>query len=105
MPFVKQHWRILTFGLLIALIIVSVLVWLVLSNSSSTPFETKPSTSKPVASSSAAPTKSEVKWVLDSDGSWKVAAGTAPECPPQPMLSMPAETSLVTSVLYPGQVR
>ncbi len=42
-------------------------------------------------------------WRQTANG-WE-AEGTAPDCPAQPMLKAPADTSKVTAVLYPGQTR
>lgn len=42
-------------------------------------------------------------WQQTATG-WQ-ATETAPECPKQPMLKMPADLSKVTSLLYPGQTR
>src|SRR5690349_11122272 len=39
-----------------------------------------------------------------TDGGWR-AAQTAPACPEQPILRMPADISKVTAILYPGQTR
>ena len=47
---------------------------------------------------------SKVLWSTDADGNWK-ALSSAPNCPSQPMLKMPADVTKVTSVLYPGQTR
>lgn len=53
--------------------------------------------------SSSESTPEELVW-QQTEAGWK-AMGTAPECPDQPMLKMPADISKVTSVLYPGQPR
>jgi prepilin-type N-terminal cleavage/methylation domain-containing protein len=42
-------------------------------------------------------------WQQTENG-WQATA-TAPDCPAQPMMKMPADVSKVTSVLYPGQTR
>lgn len=38
------------------------------------------------------------------EGGWR-ATGDVPDCPDQPIMKMPADISLVTSILYPGQTR
>jgi hypothetical protein len=39
-----------------------------------------------------------------AEGGWRFTM-TPPECPPQPMMKMPADISKVTGILYPGQTR
>jgi hypothetical protein len=45
-----------------------------------------------------------VIWDTDQKGNW-TPSSTPPDCPAQPMLSVPVEPRLITSVLYPGQYR
>ena len=47
----------------------------------------------------------QVSWQLGNGGIWKSSGGTPPSCPSDPILSSPVDLSLVSSVLYPGQVR
>lgn len=56
-------------------------------------------TSKPMAA-----VVPEVSWHLGEGNIW-VSSGTPPACPAQPLLSTPVDMSLVSSILYPGQVR
>jgi hypothetical protein len=63
----------------------------------------------PAANKSTAPKttmapKTEVNWFLGDGGIWS-HSGTPPACPAQPILATPVDLSLVTSILYPGQVR
>jgi hypothetical protein len=61
-------------------------------------------TPKTAATISPTPTPSpEVSWHRGEGGAW-VSTGTPPACP-DPVLATPVDLSLVTSILYPGQVR
>lgn len=53
--------------------------------------------------SSTSQSSGTVSWSYQGGG-WQ-PAGSPPSCPSQPMLRMPVDINLVTSVLYPGQTR
>lgn len=62
-------------------------------------------TTKKSPNASSADTSSKIViWNTDQKGNW-TPSGQAPACPAQPMLAMPVDASLITSVLYPGQWR
>lgn len=61
--------------------------------------------SKPAMAAKSSPSSSTITWGTDQAGNWTAYGGTPPTCPAQPMLKMPADTSKVTTVLYPGQTR
>ncbi|MEK7184486.1 MAG: hypothetical protein AAB701_03155 [Patescibacteria group bacterium] len=52
---------------------------------------------------STQPITQELLW-QQSEGGWQ-SMGTPPACPTQPMMAAPADLSLATEVLYPGQTR
>src|SRR5579864_8434631 len=52
----------------------------------------------------AAQPKNQVSWYMSDGGVW-AHTGTPPACPAQPILATPVDMSLVSSILYPGQVR
>ena len=71
------------------------------SQSTSQAQRANPETSQ-IASAPPAPTAA-LSW-QQTAGGWQ-AVGSVPDCPAQPMMTLPADLSQVTSILYPGQTR
>lgn len=68
---------------------------------STTPFPPHTTSAVPMTTLSK---PAQINWHLGGGGVWE-AEGTPPPCPAQPLLDSPVDLSLVTSILYPGQVR
>lgn len=64
----------------------------------------KQAATKPTEPAVVASPEPEVSWHLAGKDNWQVS-GTPPACPAQPIFASPVDMSLVTSILYPGQVR
>ncbi|HVX58141.1 MAG TPA: hypothetical protein VG964_00200 [Candidatus Saccharimonadales bacterium] len=56
------------------------------------------------ANSSDSKNSSLTVWTTDQQGNW-TPIGTPPACPAQPMLELPVDSKLISSILYPGQWR
>jgi hypothetical protein len=92
---------------LIELVIILVVVgiigfigWRVMSSQKATPVNTVANTTSEATQS---PSPEELIW-QQAEGGWR-STQTPPACPDQPMMKLPADISLVTGVLYPGQTR
>lgn len=94
------HIAILVVVLFVA--VAGVAAWRVMA-ANKTKDTSSTNSSEPAGTTSSETSNEEFLWQQQESG-W-AAMGDIPDCPEQPMMDMPADISLVTSILYPGQTR